>query len=63
MAIVSFICALLAVSAMGVPIATGIMVSALCAVGVTLVEAFSSHGLDNLTIQVAASLIAYLILS
>lgn len=45
--------------ALGVTPQQAIQIGLACGLGGMLVEAFSSHGLDNLTIQVAASGIAY----
>ena len=46
---------------MGQPAARSIGVGLACGAVGTAVEAFSSHGLDNLTVQVAASWIAWLL--
>ncbi len=47
----------------GLTIWFSVLYSIICAMIATLVEAFSSHGLDNLTIQVAVSLTSYYLLS
>lgn len=44
---------------LGYPVTTSLSYAFICALAATLVEAFSSHGLDNLTIQLAASGVAY----
>jgi phytol kinase len=44
-----------------VPVAAGVALA--CGVGSAAVEAISNHGLDNLTIQVAAAGIAYVLLA
>lgn len=44
---------------LGIPPTKALSVGFACALGGMLIEAFSSHGLDNLSIQVAASGIAY----
>lgn len=49
--------------AMGFPASRALPIGLACGSGGMLVEAISSHGLDNLTIQVAASGIAYALLS
>ena len=46
----------------GIPPATALAVGAGCGVFGALVEAISNHGLDNLTIQVAASAAAFVML-
>jgi phytol kinase len=42
-----------------VPIPKAAYIAVLCGMGGAIVEAFSSHGIDNLTIQIAAAAIAY----
>ncbi len=49
--------------AWGVPPSTALAVGAVCGVVGAAVEAFSNHGLDNLTIQIAASGTAWYLLS
>jgi phytol kinase len=50
--------ATLALLAGGLPVSTALGVGALCGLAGALVEAFSSHGLDNLTVQLAAAGVA-----
>ncbi|MGK7388899.1 MAG: hypothetical protein ACNS60_01050 [Candidatus Cyclobacteriaceae bacterium M2_1C_046] len=45
------------------PLVIGIQYALICAFAATVVEAFSSHGLDNLTIQITASGVAYLLVT
>ncbi|NQY73334.1 MAG: hypothetical protein HRT90_01075 [Candidatus Margulisbacteria bacterium] len=47
----------------GIPFPIAVQVGISCGFGSMIVEAISNHGLDNLTIQVAASGIAFLMLS
>jgi len=47
---------------MGVPLGAALPVGLACGAGGALVEAFSSHGIDNLTVQLAAGGVAYLLL-
>ena len=49
--------------ALGVPLMQAILFGLACGLAGMLVEAISSHGLDNLTIQVAASGIAFALMS
>jgi phytol kinase len=55
--------AVLGLLASGVAPATALGVGLACAVVATVVEAFSNHGLDNLTIQLAAAGTAFLLLA
>ena len=50
-------------AALGQPAGVALGVGLACGAAGTAVEAFSSHGLDNLTVQVAAALVAWLILA
>jgi phytol kinase len=61
--LVGTLAALLGMLAGGIPPASALAVALACGVGCTLVEAVSTHGLDNLTIQLAASGTAWLLLS
>ena len=54
--------ALLALLGMGLPIPAALGTALACGLAGTAVEAFSSHGLDNLTVQVAAAGVAWAIL-
>lgn len=47
----------------GYPVHTAVITALLCGFGSAAVEAVSNHGLDNLTIQVAAAGISFLVLS
>jgi phytol kinase len=47
----------------GYAVFTCLWVAAVCSLAGTIVEAFSTHGIDNLTVQVAASGTAYLLLA
>jgi phytol kinase len=53
---------ILALAAGGVPLSQALFVGVACGLAGTLAEAVSSHGLDNLTIQVAAAATAALLL-
>ena len=57
------VAAMLALVAQGVSPATALGVGALCGVAGAAVEAFSTHGVDNLTVQVAAAGTAHLLLT
>jgi phytol kinase len=61
--LVGTLAALLGMLAAGVPAASAVAVALACGVGCTAVEAVSTHGLDNLTIQLTASGTAWLLLS
>ena len=54
--------AALALLGMGFGAGTAVGVGVLCGAAGAVVEAFSSHGLDNLTVQVAAAAVAWLLL-
>lgn len=56
---VAFIC----LSFMDISFQKALLVSLACGIIGAIVEAFSTHGLDNLTIQVASSATAYLLLT
>ena len=60
--LVSFAVALLAVFVGGAPMILAIKCAVACALAGTIVEAISTHGFDNLTIQVAAAGVASLVL-
>lgn len=60
--IMSFIAASLALYLMGFSSHVSLKTGIVCAFASTLVEAISSHGLDNFTIQVTASGIAHILL-
>ena len=49
-------------TALGVEFGTAVAIGALCGLIGAIVEAFSTHGTDNLTVQLAASGIAYFLL-
>ncbi len=49
-------------SALGYPATSAIRVGALCGLAGAVIEAFSSHGLDNLTVQVGAAFVAWVLL-
>jgi phytol kinase len=55
--------ATLALWAGGLPLGTAALAGACCGLAGAAVEAFSSHGLDNLTVQVVAAGVAWLILA
>jgi phytol kinase len=59
---VSTVVAFLGLFLSGYPVATAAGTALACGLGSAAVEAISNHGLDNLTIQVAAAGIAYFIL-
>lgn len=61
--IMSFIAASLALYLMGYSTPASIKTGLICAFVSTLVEAFSSHGIDNFTMQVTASGMAHLMLA
>lgn len=61
--IMSFIAASLALYLIGFSASAGIKAGIICAFASTLIEAFSTHGLDNFTMQVTASGMAYLLLA
>lgn len=48
---------------LGVPVATAWWVALACGVGGAAIEAFSSHGLDNLTVQVTGAVVAWYLLT
>jgi phytol kinase len=48
---------------MGVPGSSALVVGLACGGAGALVEAFSSHGIDNLTVQLAAGAVAWLLLA
>jgi phytol kinase len=54
--------ALLGLLAAGVPAGTALGAAAACGVAGAAVEAVSTHGLDNLTVQLAAAAMAWLVL-
>ena len=54
--------AAVALLGLGFPTATALSVALACGAAGAVVEAFSTHGLDNLTVQVAASFVAWLLL-
>jgi phytol kinase len=54
--------ALLALLGMGFAIPAALGTAVACGLAGTAIEAFSSHGLDNLTVQVAAAAVAWAIL-
>jgi phytol kinase len=56
--VASWLAALVALVGLGVSIPTALGVAAAVAVGSTAVEALSPHGTDNLTVQLAASVLA-----
>ncbi len=55
--------AVLVLAQTGIGAGPAIGVGAVCGAACTLVEAFSSHGLDNMTVQVAAAAVAWALLS
>jgi phytol kinase len=61
--LVGTLAAFLGMTAGGVPLASALAVALACGVGCTAVEAVSTHGLDNLTIQLTASGTAWLLLA
>lgn len=61
--IMSFIAASLALYLMGFSAPVSIKTGVICAFASALIEAFSNHGLDNFTMQVTASGMAYLLLA
>jgi len=61
--LVGTLAAFLGMAAGGVPPASAMAVALACGVGCTAVEAVSTHGLDNLTIQLTASGMAWLLLA
>jgi phytol kinase len=60
-ALVGFIVAFIGLMFISVPVPfpKAIYIAFLCGIGGATVEAFSTHGIDNLTIQLAAAAIAY----
>lgn len=60
---VGWLVAFLGLQAMGISLPPAFSIGFACGMGGMLVEAVSSHGLDNLTIQLAASGIAYTLLA
>ncbi len=60
--VVGGIACTLALLALGFGVGTAAAVGAVCGVAGALVEAFSNHGLDNFTIQVAAASVAWMFL-
>lgn len=61
--VVSTAAAALVLVAQGVDWTSAVGVGLLCGLAATGVEAVSTHGIDNLTVQVAASWVAHLLLS
>ena len=61
--LVGILVAFLGLYAGGIPLNKAFYVALACGFVGTIVEAFSSHGLDNLTIQVAAAATAFILLS
>ncbi|UCC41864.1 MAG: hypothetical protein JSV96_15880 [Candidatus Aminicenantes bacterium] len=60
--LVGFFVAFLGLFAVGIPLMKALFVGLVCGIAGAAVEAVSTHGLDNLTIQVAASATAYFLL-
>ncbi|MBN2018170.1 MAG: hypothetical protein JW794_08615 [Candidatus Cloacimonetes bacterium] len=60
--VVGFLAAFLALLFSAHDVRTSLFVGAICALGGALIEAVSTHGLDNVTIQLVVSGIAYIIL-
>ena len=60
---VGILAAFLGLYSSGLPLSTALGAAALCGVVGCAVEAISNHGLDNLTIQLAASGTAFLVLA
>ncbi|GAB4332396.1 MAG: hypothetical protein Kow0037_09870 [Calditrichia bacterium] len=60
--LVGMIVAYIGIIAMGFSVPEALLGALLCAISGAVVEAFSNHGLDNLTIQVAASGMAWWLL-
>ena len=61
--LVGSVVAFLGLFAVGFPITNAVYVALACGIAGALIEAISTHGLDNLTIQVAAAATAYFLLS
>jgi phytol kinase len=61
--IVGTIVGLLGFLLLGIPPLTALWVAAVCGLAGAAVEAFSNHGLDNLTVQVAVSALAWLLIT
>lgn len=59
----SIVAGFIGFSLLNFPVVTSLQYALICALAATAVEAVSSHGLDNLTIQVAASGVAYLLIN
>jgi phytol kinase len=57
--VASWIGSVIALNIASVPVLPGIGIGLIVAAGGTFVEAISSHGLDNLTVQIAATMIAF----
>ena len=60
--LVSTVVAFVGLNLLGYPVLTAVGTALACGVGSAAVEAISNHGMDNLTIQVAAAGIAYFLL-
>lgn len=58
----SFLAALLGLMLLGVPFELAAPTALICSLAAVSVEAVSTHGLDNLTVQVTASAVVYLML-
>jgi phytol kinase len=61
--LVGTLAAFLGLLAGGIPTASALAVALACGVACTAVEAVSTHGLDNLTIQLTAAGMAWLLLA
>jgi len=57
-----FLAALMGLLFMGAPVMMAVSIALICAVACAIVEAFSTHGMDNLTVQVAAAAIVFYLL-
>jgi phytol kinase len=62
-AVVSIVVAFLGLYFIGYPLPDCIKTAVVCGLGGAAIEAFSNHGLDNLTMQVTAAGLAYLLLA
>ncbi len=62
-ALAGFFAALIGLCLLGVPLAIAAQLALLCSAGCALVEAISTHGLDNLTVQVVAAAIVFYMLA